>query len=555
MNTKLNLHKKMSVSQTNVVYESKENPQKLLQYANEQRQEELYNDVTIKAGSQVMRANCMILSCYSKVFEKMFRSQMKEQYQDAIEIKDFDGEAIKLLIDFIYKREISIDQDNVMKLLKASHFLQLDEVTEFCFSFLEGGLMVDHCLDILSAYMLYKPESSLDNVYRFIVESIEKIVEIDRFKSLSKDELVVIIPNLNNAEQASIYKAIRIWVEHDSEHRSKNFPCLFNLIDLDSLTLDCLEKVAADELVKKNYDCINAVVSLLLKKLKQPPMSQAGSKILCLGGNGDYGRKVIEVFNVDGISTTVYPELPVKMSNHCVLHLNNTVYSIGGSNSLTNVYRLNLNSPTLKWKKMCSMNEKRKGHGAAVFQNSIVVTGNYGLAYHLGSAEFHEIDSNEWKTSSSMIRGRSGHGLVECNGYLYAIGGSPINEEPTVERLRSLNGEWEPAPSMLTSRDCVAAVNCGGCIYAIGGVDGNSQKLKTVEKFDPVVNKWCNVKAMNYARLGHAACVLRGKIYVVGGWNAEDSVKVVECYDPANDSWSVVGNVTHDVNYHALVAV
>ena len=32
-----------------------------------------------------------------------------------------------------------------------------------------------------------------------------------------------------------------------------------------------------------------------------------------------------------------------------------------------------------------------------------------------------------------MKRGRSGRGLVECNGYLYALGGSPANQEPTVE--------------------------------------------------------------------------------------------------------------------------
>ena len=547
----------MCACQTSVVYESKESPKKLLQYANELRQEGCYNDVTIKAGKQAMKANRMILSCYSKVFERMFRSQMKEQYQDAIEIEDFDGEAIKLLIDFIYIREISIDQDNVMKLLKASHFLQLDEVVEFCFRFLESGLTVDNCLDILSAYRLYKPESSLDNVYRFIGENIDKVVKTNRFQSLSKNELVAIIPNLNNAEQTSIYKAVRIWVEYDSKYRSEEFPSMFQLIDLDSLTLDYLENVvAADKLVKKNSDCINAVVNVLFKKLKRPSMSEVCSKILCLGGGGDdYGRQVIEVFNVDGISETVYPELPVTMSNHCALYYNNAIYCMGGLNSLTNVYRLNLNSPTLEWKEICSMKENRQSHGAAVFQNSVVVTGGQGFIFNRDSAEFNRTDLNEWKTTSSMKRGRSGHGLVECDGYLYAIGGSPTSKEPTVERLRSLNGEWEPAPSMLTSRFCVAAVNCGGCIYAIGGVDGNSQKLKTVEKFDPVVNTWCNVKAMNYARVGHAACVLRGKIYVFGGWNAEDSVKVVECYDPANDSWSVVGNVTHDVNYHALVAV
>ena len=546
----------MPVSRANVVYESHENPQKLLQYANEQRQEGLYNDVTIKADKQIMRANRMILSCYSKVFERMFRSQMKEQYQDAIEIKDFDGEAIKLLIDFIYIRKVNIDQDNVMKLLKASHFLQLEEVTEFCFDFLESGLMVDNCLDILSAYMLYKPESSLDSVYRFIDENINKVVKTDRFKSLSKNELVAIIQNLNNAEQASIYKAVRMWVEHDSEHRSEDFPSLFWLINLDGLTLYYLENVvAADELVKGNYDCINAVVNLLFEKLKQSSFGDVCSKILRLGGGGKYGRRVIEVLNVDGISRSVYPELPINMFYHCVLYFNNAVYCVGGSWSFTNVYRLNLNSPTLKWKEMCSMNEKRKRHGAAVFQNWIVVTGGYNESRDLDSAEYFEIDSNEWKTASSMIRGRSGHGLVECNGYLYAVGGSPTGQEPTVERLQSLNGEWEPAPSMLTSRDCMAAVNCGGCIYAVGGVDRNKQTLKTVEKFDPVVKQWCHVKEMNHARGSHAACVLRGKIYVVGGRNNNGDVKVVECYDPANDTWNNVGNVTHNVYGHALVAL
>ena len=100
-----------------------------------------------------------------------------------------------------------------------------------------------------------------------------------------------------------------------------------------------------------------------------------------------------------------------------------------------------------------------------------------------------------------------------------------------------------------------ATVNCGGCNYAIGGVDGNDQILKTVEKFDLVVNKWCNVKEMNHARMDHAACVLRGKIYVVGGDNDDGDVNSVECYDPANDSWSVVDNVTHSVCGHALVAL
>ena len=63
------------------------------------------------------------------------------------------------------------------------------------------------------------------------------------------------------------------------------------------------------------------------------------------------------------------------------------------------------------------------------------------------------------------------------------------------------------------------------------------------------------MKTISHARMGHAACVLRGKIYVFGGSNDNGDVKVVECYDPANDSWSIVGNVTLSVSHHALVAL
>ena len=60
---------------------------------------------------------------------------------------------------------------------------------------------------------------------------------------------------------------------------------------------------------------------------------------------------------------------------------------------------------------------------------------------------------------------------------------------------------------------------------------------------------------MNIARSSHSACVLRGKIYVVGGLDTDsDIVKEIECYDPLNDAWSIVGNKTDISCHHTLVA-
>jgi len=61
---------------------------------------------------------------------------------------------------------------------------------------------------------------------------------------------------------------------------------------------------------------------------------------------------------------------------------------------------------------------------------------------------------------------------------------------------------------------------------------------------------------MNVERSEHAACVLEGKIVVVGGNDGEEnSVKTIESYNPTTDKWTVVGETAEEVFGHAIVTV
>uniref|UniRef100_A0A0E9PNX5 Uncharacterized protein n=1 Tax=Anguilla anguilla TaxID=7936 RepID=A0A0E9PNX5_ANGAN len=45
---------------------------------------------------------------------------------------------------------------------------------------------------------------------------------------------------------------------------------------------------------------------------------------------------------------------------------------------------------------------------------------------------------------------------------------------------------------------------------------------------------------MQIARSGSAACVLKGKIYVIGGWHAStENTDKVEYYDPKSNQWTM----------------
>jgi N-acetylneuraminic acid mutarotase len=62
-----------------------------------------------------------------------------------------------------------------------------------------------------------------------------------------------------------------------------------------------------------------------------------------------------------------------------------------------------------------------------------------------------------------------------------------------------------------------------------------------VECFDPSTGQWSAVAAMSTARGGHGVAVVDGKVYAVGGMNAdEDPLSSVECFDPSTGQWSVV---------------
>ena len=548
-----------------------ENNAKLLQYANTKRINGEFNDVTIQAGGQSIPANRMVLSCYSKFFESMFSLSLKERYQDTVAIQQFDGESIKNLIEFIYTGTIDINTDNVMSLLSTADFLQIDEVKEFCFEFLEQVLTIENCLEIIKVSNLYSYPSTLQQAYQFICEHFLEIVHEDNFKTLSLHDLNNLISKLdrNKVQELSVYKAILSWIQHD-DNRKSDFPELFEKINLHKLPSDFVaDEVAKETLVKSDLNCSNAVMSYLACKVKisntktrfgrdqlEPTARNTNanqSKVIRIGGEGS--KFVAEVYNIFGKSSVNYPDLPAMISRHCSVKVDNYIYCIGGKihgKPTNKVYRMNLNKTSLRWEEVASMMTKRMDFGAAAYDGNIVVAGGWAGQTGLNAVELYNVQTNKWKNISSMKQQRDDHAVVAVGETFYAIGGDGNN---SVEQLNGLNGEWKNVQPMNYSREKFAAVYCNGFIYAIGGDD--EEDGLTVEKYDLTHNHWMVVSNLNVGRYHHGACVLSNKIYVVGGEKIDDgnAAEAMECYNPSIDQWEIIEGAVDDHTLHSLVAI
>jgi N-acetylneuraminic acid mutarotase len=98
---------------------------------------------------------------------------------------------------------------------------------------------------------------------------------------------------------------------------------------------------------------------------------------------------------------------------------------------------------------------------------------------------------------------------------------------------------------MPTGRWLLSTSVVDGKIYAIGGGRSySSQSLRTVEEYDPATDTWTRKADMPTARANPSTSAVNGKIYAMGGGelsggaSATRAFSTVEEYDPATDTWT-----------------
>ena len=81
-------------------------------------------------------AHRSFLAAFAEYFEGLFASGMAESSMKEIELKDIDGAALALIIDFAYSGEMHITSGNVSSILETANYLGVEVVKEACCRYL-----------------------------------------------------------------------------------------------------------------------------------------------------------------------------------------------------------------------------------------------------------------------------------------------------------------------------------------------------------------------------------------------------------------------------------
>jgi len=98
-------------------------------------------------------------------------------------------------------------------------------------------------------------------------------------------------------------------------------------------------------------------------------------------------------------------------------------------------------------------------------------------------------------------------------------------------------GTWTKKADMPTPRWALSTSVVNGKIYAIGGGDAQDMTTATVEEYDPVTDKWKKKADMPTKRHHLSTSVVNGKIYAIGGEDENGIITAIEEYDPIADKW------------------
>ncbi|KAJ8356804.1 hypothetical protein SKAU_G00195980 [Synaphobranchus kaupii] len=114
---------------------------RLLRQLDEQRQQELFCDCSVLVEGRLFRAHRNVLFGSSGYFRMLLRQSARDCAEPVSASFDvFSPDVFAVILDFVYSGQLGLTSDNVIEVMSAASYLQMNDVISFCKGFIKSSL-------------------------------------------------------------------------------------------------------------------------------------------------------------------------------------------------------------------------------------------------------------------------------------------------------------------------------------------------------------------------------------------------------------------------------
>ncbi|CAI5647696.1 unnamed protein product [Oreochromis niloticus] len=499
-------------------------------------------DVVLLAEGIPFHCHKVVLSAFSPYFQAMFTCGLKETQGGEIPLRDTSAQSLRLLLDYMYRGELPLSNNNIQGVAVAAFLLHVDGAFRLCQSHMEACMDPSNCVGLYHWARNLGATGLADCALRYLCQHFAQVCEEEEVLELDAQSLgeLLGLDDLNVSQEEVVLELVLRWVEKcrgDSEREAQAVELLRH-VRLELVDPGFLRKARRrNPVLLRDAECFGMIDAVLqtsgLCEAAAPPRRalrygmETTDLLLCLGGVNKEGVPARR----GGLADLSFCFDP---------HVRKTYY---------------IPSPL----RGCSIVGQITA-GAVSRENIIVVAVEAEDQHRTKGVDIYRYDSteeNSWvKLCSAAYRDMYALGLI--GDALYLIGGQMKVRNhyvitDSVERWSlKRGGSWlgfAPLPLPLA---CHCVVTLKEHLYVLGGwtpqdhPDDEPDKLSNrVFQFDPGKDRWTECASMKYSRYRCGSAVLSGEIYILGGigCDGEDRgqsrrcLSSVEIYNPDTDTW------------------
>lgn len=407
-------------------------------------------DVVIKVGSFTLNAHRVILAACSPYFDAMFSSDNLETQKGIVHFKEFNPDAVKILVEFCYNSHLSIDPSNVQELLPAANLFGMKAVVDACCTFLASQLHPSNCLGIRQFASIHNCIGLWKKCNMFMQQRFPEIALHEEFLELDFEEVGKIVSdsNLNVRGEEQVYEAVLSWVKHKLDERKPFVSELLKCVRMPLMSATYLSReVKQQPLLMESFDGRGLLIDAMDFHLRKHYMRDTLSQIKDINTTPRRCPGLEYLFALGGSGPPVFEDNPYLDLCEC------------------------LDVEKNEWRTVAAMSLKRTGLRVASSGGYLFAIGGFSAndTKALALVDRYDPMTDSWRLVSSMNCARRSFAVAVLNGFIYAIGG--INGGTyydSVERYCPRSNKWVFIQAMSVERRAVRAAALDNYVYAAG---------------------------------------------------------------------------------------